>query len=225
MKRRLGNQTGLTGARSLLTHALAIAVALASASLPACSRGETANQEEVQAEGPFRLKYKNNNPFPPSEDSQTDSAESNDESAAPPLNPRARPKGDESRATSPFWSPLDKRFESLFQRFQEPGFPSLPSLGSLMGSPDIQKSETSDAVIYELALNGIDPASVKVAIQEGQMSISGSQTSQPSPGGVQFQMHSQFQQSFPIPPGVDPKKLQVTQEKGKIRVRLPRIKN
>lgn len=209
MKRRLGNQTGLTGARSLLTHALAIAVALANASLPACSRGETANQEEAPAEtpseGPFRLKYKNNNPFPPAEDSKQE--------------------GDDSRATSPFWSPLDKRFESLFQRFQEPGFPSLPSLGSLMGSPDIQRSETPDAVIYELALNGIDPASVKVAIQEGQMSISGSQTSQPSPGGMQIQMHSQFQQSFPIPPGVDPKKLQVSQEKGKIRIRLPRTKN
>lgn len=219
MKRRLGNQTGLTGARSLVTHALAIAVALASASLPACSLGETANPEEVQAEGPFRLKYKNNNPFPPSSDSDSETADSNEESA------RTRPQDENTRTTSPFWSPLDKRFESLFQRFQEPGFPSLPSLGSLMGSPDIQKSETSDAVVYELALNGIDPASVKVAIQEGQMSISGSQTSQPSPGGMQIQMHSQFQQSFPIPPGVDPKKLQVTQEKGKIRIRLPRTKN
>ncbi len=205
-------------------EALAIGAALAGASLPACSRGETANQEEAPSEGPFRLKYKNNNPFPPSEDSQTDSTELNEESATSPRTPRARPEGDESRSTSPFWSPFDKRFESLFQRFQEPGFPSLPSLGSLLGSPDIQKSETRDAVIYELALNGIDPASVKVAIQEGQMSISGSQTSQPSPGGVQFQMHSQFHQSFPIPPGVDPKKLQVSQEKGKIRIRLPRIK-
>jgi HSP20 family molecular chaperone IbpA len=197
MKRRSGFPFEVLGAAALLT--------LASASLPACSRGETANQEEAPSEGPFRLKYKNNNPFPPAEDSKQE--------------------GDDSRATSPFWSPLDKRFESLFQRFQEPGFPSLPSLGSLMGSPDIQKSETPDAIIYELALNGIDPASVKVAIQEGQMSISGSQTRQPSPGGVQFQMHSQFHQSFPIPPGVDPKKLQVSQEKGKIRIRLPRIKN
>ncbi len=197
MKRRSAFQIGVLGT--------ALFLMLAPTSLTGCSRGETANQEEAPSEGPFRLKYKNNNPFPPSEDS--------------------KPEDDDRRATSPFWSPLDKRFESLFQRFQEPGFPSLPSFGALLGSPDIQKSETPDAVIYELALNGIDPTSVKVAIQEGQMSISGSQTSQPSPGGMQIQMHSQFQQSFPIPPGVDPKKLQVSQEKGKIRIRLPKIKS
>lgn len=105
-------------------------------------------------------------------------------------------------------------FDSMFEPMEQEGF-GLRSFQFPNSMPDIRKLREDDKYIYyDLSINGSKPGKVDVNVQEGQIEITGSIVKQ--------NFHSSFHRSFPAPAGVDANRAELTNEGGKLVLKLPK---
>lgn len=90
------------------------------------------------------------------------------------------------------------------------------------GVGEVKKREDKDYVYYDVAIKGLDKRDFNFKIAEGQISISGQlkKKSEDGDGGTFFS--SSFQRSFPVPPDVDAKRVQIEQDQDRLTLKFPR---
>jgi HSP20 family molecular chaperone IbpA len=86
---------------------------------------------------------------------------------------------------------------------------------------EISQREDDKFVYYDISVKGLNKEDLKVKVANGQINISG-KTEKKNEGTGTF-MSSMFQRSFPVPPNVDPNKVQMENEKDKLTVKFPKI--
>lgn len=89
---------------------------------------------------------------------------------------------------------------------------------------DVSKREDDQFVYYDIAVKGLKDEKVNVRVEDGQITISGQvENKTDDEGGASF-TSSRFHRSFPVPYGVDPNRVQMTQEKDRLVVKFPKVK-
>jgi HSP20 family molecular chaperone IbpA len=93
------------------------------------------------------------------------------------------------------------------------------------GSVDeIEMKDLENSIRYEIKLEDVKKDELKIDIQNGHITIKGTQKSNSSDEGAKIFYQKSFQRTFPIPPGVDQKKAKIYQEKNKLIVEFPKKK-
>lgn len=91
------------------------------------------------------------------------------------------------------------------------------------GAGQIETREDDQFIYYDITIKGMDPKSLQVNIEKGQITIAGQTENQAdeSKGGAYFS--SEFHRSFPVPPETDADKVQVENSKDKVTLKFPKI--
>jgi len=88
---------------------------------------------------------------------------------------------------------------------------------------EIKRREDKDFVYYDIGVKGIDKKNFNFKIVDGQISISGQAENKSEENGTGTYFSSSFQRSFPVPPDVDGKRVQVEQDKDRVTLKFPRV--
>jgi HSP20 family molecular chaperone IbpA len=88
---------------------------------------------------------------------------------------------------------------------------------------DISQREDDKYLYYDISVEGLKPEKVKVKVENGQLSISGQVENKSEQAGSSSYFVSSFHRSVPVPPNVDPSKVQIDQEKDKLVVKFPKV--
>jgi HSP20 family molecular chaperone IbpA len=88
---------------------------------------------------------------------------------------------------------------------------------------EIKKREDKNYVYYDVAVKGLDKPNFNLKIEDGQISISGRVETKSESNGNGIYSSSSFQQSFPIPPDVDEKGIQVEQGEDLVTLKFPKL--
>lgn len=92
---------------------------------------------------------------------------------------------------------------------------------------DIKQREDDKHVYYEIQLNGVEGESVRTRVEDGRLTITGEVRKEEGKAGEDGSTRSfyssSFVRSFPLPEGVDAEKMEMTTEKNKIVVKLPKV--
>jgi HSP20 family molecular chaperone IbpA len=87
---------------------------------------------------------------------------------------------------------------------------------------DIKKREDKNFIYYDIAIKGVDKRNFNFKIADGQISISGQVENKSEENGNGTYFSSSFHRSFPVPPDVDAKKVQVEQDKDLVTLKFPK---
>lgn len=90
------------------------------------------------------------------------------------------------------------------------------------GEQEVVKREDADAVYYEI--QGVDQTKLQTKVDGGYLTIQGETRKKTGEEGGFFQaeVRNSFQRSFPLPPGVDEQKMELSSEKDKVILRFPK---
>lgn len=120
---------------------------------------------------------------------------------------------------------FDKMRKRLFEDFgEEPKWN-----GSWFGkriqsdsSFEITQKEDDKSVYFEIPLKGLKNEKVNVAIEDGQVIISGEVAEDKDENGMSWHLSSKFHRSYPVPMGTDEKGMKMEQQNKTIIVRFPK---
>jgi HSP20 family molecular chaperone IbpA len=122
--------------------------------------------------------------------------------------------------------------QSFFGYDQEDPFAALEKMREEMaeGMPDISaleeegqeiaRREDAEAIYYEI--KGADQAKLSTRVEGGQLTIEGEMKKESGLGGFNAVMQSTFRRSFPLPPNVDEKKMEVISDRDKVVLKFPK---
>lgn len=98
----------------------------------------------------------------------------------------------------------------------------LAGLMQLQGGDDqnVVEREDDQSVYYEIS--GVDQSKLSTRVENGYLTIKGESKKQSGQDGFSATMQSSFQRSFPLPAGVDEKKMEMSSEKDKVILRFPK---
>jgi HSP20 family protein len=104
-------------------------------------------------------------------------------------------------------------------------FPSLESW-EVVGAPNVDVSETDDAVQVAAELPGMDAKDVELSFQGGSLVLKGEKTEEKESKEKDFHVRERrfgsFHRIIPLPAGVDINKAKAEYEKGVLRVTIPK---
>ena len=130
-----------------------------------------------------------------------------------------------------FYERMEQRKQQI-QPSEEDEEPAQPG-GSVQffstGAPDVTSSEDENNYYFDVTVEGYEKDSVKIRIDENVVTVQGRMTratgsGDTGSGGIQFSFSSSFERSFPVPPKGDASKAEMSPEKGKIVVKIPKKK-
>lgn len=144
-------------------------------------------------------------------------------------NPNCKTRG--FNALEDFSSDMERVFDSLFGR--APGTPERPSSNPTKFSPLLDVVETGEAFEISVDLPGVNPADVKLEMNEGKLTISGQRVhaadlsgSTENSGRNCHRMErsfGSFLRAVAIPSDVDVDKIDASYEQGVLLVRIPKV--
>lgn len=132
------------------------------------------------------------------------------------------------------WSPVAPAFQfrrdidDLFGRFfsQMAGDGETPQAERPSWTPAIEGSEEDGHWTIKVALSGVDPKDVEVALTQNQLTIKGQRTqaseSKRDSYFARELTYGSFERSFTLPEGVDPAKVSARYTNGMLEVRVPK---
>lgn len=114
--------------------------------------------------------------------------------------------------------------DDFFSRAHDP-FEQMRQMRNLGGGDvgEIKRREDKDFVYYDVGIKGIDKKNFNFKIADGQISISGQVENKSEDNGTGTYFSSSFHRSFPVPPDVDGKRVQVEQDKDRVTLKFPRV--
>jgi HSP20 family protein len=122
---------------------------------------------------------------------------------------------------TPFIS-LRREMDRLLDRFWEPEFPELRSLGEW--NPALDVSETKDAVVVKAEVPGMDPKEIQVTLQDQTLAISGERKREEEKKDEHYyrleRSFGTFARSIRLPVPVDPAKVNANFRNGLLTVTL-----
>ena len=132
-----------------------------------------------------------------------------------------------NRTHDPFEQMRQMR-DQFMKNFDEPG------LGSGMfdswyrnrfgggDAGEIKRREDKGFVYYDISIKGLDKRNFNFKIADGQISISGQVEIKSEENGNGSYLNSKFHRSFPVPPDVDAKRVQIEQGKDLVTLKFPK---
>lgn len=94
------------------------------------------------------------------------------------------------------------------------------NMGSL---GELKSREDNQNVYFDLPLEGIDEKTLEVNVSGGQINVAGENVQESKGAHSTMSFRSHFRRSFPVPPNVDIKKVQIKKEDNKIVIKFPKL--
>ncbi len=132
------------------------------------------------------------------------------------------------------WDPFDAFLglqEDLNRLFRR-GWLRSPEFGSLTGetatwAPAVDVYETSDSLVVEAELPGVDPKDVEVSVDEDVLTIKGERKLEKEIKEENYlrveRAYGKFQRSMRLPSEVDVDKIKASYENGVLKVNVPKV--
>lgn len=116
---------------------------------------------------------------------------------------------------------MDRLFEDSFVR------PRTWAAGSDASPLPLDVTTTTDALLVEAALPGVDPEQVEITVEDGTLTIRAETRSERTSGAegdvlVQEIRRGSLSRAVALPAGLEPDKASATFEHGMLRLRIPR---
>lgn len=119
---------------------------------------------------------------------------------------------------------LRKEMDRLFDRFLEPSWSEMPTLGEWQ--PTLDVTEDKDAVIVKAELPGVEQKDITVSLQEGMLTIKGEKRAEKEEKDKQYhrveRSYGAFYRSFRLPAAVEAGKVAATFKDGVVTITLPK---
>jgi HSP20 family protein len=114
--------------------------------------------------------------------------------------------------------------DRLFDRFLEPAWSEMPTLGDW--SPTVDVSEDKDAVTVKAELPGVEQKDIAVSLQDGVLSIKGEKRAEKEEKDKRYhrveRSYGAFYRSIQLPSTVDTGKVSATFKDGVVTITLPK---
>jgi HSP20 family protein len=119
---------------------------------------------------------------------------------------------------------LRKDVDRLFERFFEPGWPEMPTLGEWQ--PTVDVTEDKDTVIVKAELPGVEQKDIAVSLQEGVLTIKGEKQAEKEEKDKRYhrveRSYGAFVRSIRLPAAVDAAKVTASFKDGVVTIALPK---
>jgi HSP20 family protein len=119
---------------------------------------------------------------------------------------------------------LKDEMDRWFERFVEPRWAEVPAFGSW--APNLDLSETKEALVVKVEVPGLDPADIQVSLQENLLTIKGEKKQEKEEKDERYhrveRSYGAFTRSVRLPVGVDGSKVNATFKNGVLSVMLPK---
>jgi HSP20 family protein len=119
---------------------------------------------------------------------------------------------------------LRKEMDRLFDRFLEPTWAEMPTLGEWQ--PTLDVTEDKDAVTVKAELPGVEQKDITVSLQEGVLTIKGEKRAEKEEKDKRYhrveRSYGAFYRSIRMPAAVDAGKVAATFRDGVVTITLPK---
>jgi HSP20 family protein len=130
------------------------------------------------------------------------------------------------RALTPWtgMTSLRKEMDRLFERFVEPVWSEMPTLGEW--EPKLDVTETKDSVIVKAELPGVEQKDIAVSLQDEVLTVKGEKESEKDEKDKQYhrveRSHGAFYRAIRLPVAVEAGKVTATFKDGVVIITLPK---
>jgi HSP20 family protein len=129
------------------------------------------------------------------------------------------------RALMPWTGPsMRKEMERLFDRFLEPAWSEMPTVGDW--APTVDVSEDKDAVTVKAELPGVEQKDIAVSLQDGVLTIKGEKRAEKEEKDKRYhrveRSYGAFYRSIQLPSTVDAGKVAATFKDGVVTITAPK---
>ena len=130
------------------------------------------------------------------------------------------------RALTPWtgMTSLRKEMDRLFERFLEPMWAEMPTLGEW--EPKLDVAETKDSVTVKAELPGVEQKDIAVSLQEGVLTIKGEKETEKEEKDKQYhrveRSHGAFYRTVRLPAAVEAGTVTATFKDGVVTITLPK---
>jgi HSP20 family protein len=119
---------------------------------------------------------------------------------------------------------LKKEMDRLLDRFAEPGWAELPSLGEW--EPTVDVTEDKDAVTVKAELPGVEQKDIAVSLQDGVLTIKGEKRAEKEEKDKRYhrveRSYGAFVRSIRLPAAVEPGKVSAAFKDGVVTITAPK---
>ena len=117
-----------------------------------------------------------------------------------------------------------REMDRLFERFLEPVWPEMPTMGEW--EPKVDITEDKDAITVKAELPGVEEKDISVSIQDGMLMIKGEKTSEKEEKDKRYhrveRTYGAFSRAMRLPAAVDGGKATAEFKNGVVTVKLPK---
>ena len=117
-----------------------------------------------------------------------------------------------------------REMDRLFERFLEPVWPEMPTMGEW--EPKVDITEDKDAITVKAELPGVEEKDISVSIQDGMLMIKGEKTSETEEKDKRYhrveRTYGAFSRAMRLPAAVDGGKATAEFKNGVVTVKLPK---
>ena len=119
---------------------------------------------------------------------------------------------------------LKQEMDRLFDRFFEPRWEEFPALSEW--APQLDISETKDALVVKADVPGMDPKEIQISLQEQLLTIKGEKQQEKEEKEARYyrveRTYGAFTRSVRLPVAVDGSKVSASFKNGLLTVMLPK---
>ena len=120
---------------------------------------------------------------------------------------------------------LQKEIDRLFERFFEPRWDEFPALAGTW-APELDVSETKDALVVKAEVPGLDPQDLQISLQEQLLTIKGEKKQEKEEKDERYhrveRAYGAFTRAVRLPVAVDAEKVTASFKNGVLTVKLPK---
>ena len=117
-----------------------------------------------------------------------------------------------------------REMDRLFERFLEPVWPEMPTMGEW--EPKVDITEDKDAITVKAELPGVEEKDISVSIQDGMLMIKGEKQSEKEEKDKRYhrveRTYGAFSRAMRLPAAVDGGKATAEFKNGVVTIKLPK---
>ena len=117
-----------------------------------------------------------------------------------------------------------REMDRLFERFLEPVWPEMPTMGEW--EPKVDITEDKDAITVKAELPGVEEKDISVSIQDGMLMIKGEKASEKEEKDKRYhrveRTYGAFSRAMRLPAAVDGGKATAEFKNGVVTIKLPK---
>jgi HSP20 family protein len=132
-------------------------------------------------------------------------------------------KSPETTRPRDVFSAMRDELDRVFDRFEQgPRWPALFRFGGAMTVPELDVRESTDAIVIETELPGVDEKDVTVSLANGVLTIKGEKKQEKEDKGENYHVTERsfgsFERSIRLPETIDEGKVEAKFDKGVLKV-------